>query len=221
MIVVRFPKIDRSEMMNPFLSVWTQPKKTIEYVIENKSIYYVFFLISLAGLLGGLKGFVDTGFLDDFSLTLIILISLIVGLLVGVIGSVIMAGVYLLIGKMLGGTGTFRNMLTVVGVTGILGMWTAPLSILAIFLFGKELFTEPTLYEISNMSIGFYLLINLITIGVGIYAIVVQSKGIGIVHNFSSYRGFGTVAIFMGVMFIFMIIAIFTVLAVVFTIGYS
>ena len=48
------------------------------------------------------------------------------------------------------------------------------------------------IFTVTNMSIGFYLLLNLIQIGVSIYAIVVLSKGIGLVHNFSALRGFGS-----------------------------
>jgi hypothetical protein len=62
------------------------------------------------------------------------------------------------------------------------------------------------IFAVTNMSIGFYLPLNLIQIGVSIYAIVVLSKGLGLVHNFSALRGFGAVMIMIGIMLVITIL---------------
>jgi hypothetical protein len=48
----------------------------------------------------------------------------------------------------------------------------------------------------------------LILMGVSIYGMVVLSKGIGIVHNFSAWRGFGVIMIFIGIIILIAIVVV-------------
>ena len=47
---------------------------------------------------------------------------------------------------------------------------------------------------------------------VSIYGIVVLSKAIGLVHNFSAWRGFGVIMIFLGIIIVVAIIVAVSVL---------
>lgn len=189
--------------MNPFFSIWAQPKKTVAYLIEHKTIGYGLIVMMIASLGSGIMAFADTGVLEDFSLPVILAISVGVALVLSIPGYFISAFVYTWIGKLLGGTGNWREMCLVVAGGGLIMIWTLPIGILAVILYGKTLYSNPVeLFAVTNMSLGFYLLYTLVLIGLSIFVMVIQSKGIGLVHNFSAWRGFGTMMIFAGIIFV-------------------
>lgn len=90
----------------------------------------------------------------------------------------------------------------------MLGMF--PVSVIAIVLYGSDLFTEPVgNFAITNMSPGFFLLHTLLMLGFSIYGVVILSKGLGFAHDFSALRGFGAVLIFMAFAIFIGIIIVF------------
>ncbi|QUW20415.1 YIP1 family protein [Sporosarcina sp. Marseille-Q4063] len=187
--------------MNPLLSIWSQPKNTVQYMMDNKPISYLIFLAILSSFATGILAFADQGFFVEFSLPVILLIITILSIIGTVAGLGLSSVVYTWIGKLLGGTGTIRNTSYAVAAGLIPTIWTMPLGIIAVILYGKNLFMQPVdIFTITNMSIGFYLPLNLIQLGVSIYAVVVLSKGLGLVHNFSAWRGFGAIAIMIGIL---------------------
>ena len=203
--------------MNPIISIWKQPKKTVQYMIDHKSMRYALVLVLLAAFSSGIMNLADTGFLESLSLPAILTISIVSVLLLSVPAWYINALIYTWIGKLLGGTGDWRKMCQVVAAGMIPAIWTMPVGIIAVIIYGKALFaTPPGVFEITNMSIGFYLLHTIILVGSGIFSTVILSKGIGLVHNFSAWRGFGTVMIFVGMLLVFLffigIVVVFSIL---------
>ena len=75
-------------------------------------------------------------------------------------------------------------------------IWTAPIGVIAISLYGQQLFATPTSPLGTNMSVGFFFFQTWIMLAISIFGLIVQSKAIGIVHNFSALRGFGTMMLF-------------------------
>ncbi len=192
--------------MNPFFSIWTQPSKTIQYIIEHKPITYPLLLISISSLASSLLAFADSGLFADLSLSSTVTLILILGLFSGIAGWGIATVAYTWFGKLLGGTGTMRKMSFAIGATVIPLIWTAPIGIIAVFLYGKQLFDTPDTPFGTNMDVGFFFLETWIMLAISIFGLVLLSKGIGIVHNFSSWRGFGTILLFSGFMFVISII---------------
>ena len=195
--------------MNPFLLIWTQPKKTLAYLIEHKTIGYGLMIMVISSLCSGIMAFADTGLLEGFSLPAIFAISFGAALLISIPAYFMSAFMYTWIGKLLGGTGNWREMCLVIA-GGVLPMiWTLPIGILAVIIYGKALFSEPVgVFAVTNMSLGFYLFHTVIMTGLSIFSTVIQSKGIGLVHNFSAWRGFGTIMIYAGIVFVLSFILI-------------
>ena len=189
-------------MMNPFLSVWKAPKETVAYLIEHKTIGYGLMIAMIASLGSGIMAFADTGLLEGSSLPVILMTSLGIALAISVAGYFISAFVYTGIGKLLGGTGNWRDMCLVIAGGALPMVWIMPIGIIAVLLYGEKLFSLPGIFEVTNMSTGFYFLYTLILIGLSVFAMIIQSKGIGLVHNFSAWRGFGTMMIFAGILFV-------------------
>lgn len=186
--------------MNPFIAIWKEPKNTIQYLLDHKTVSYGVLLAVLSALSTAVFGFADTGLLASFSLPIILIFSILLAIMISLAGWGISSVVYTWIGKLLGGTGTIRNMSFAVAASFIPSIWLMPLGLIAVILYGETLFNEPTRnFGLTNMSISFYILYNLLLLAASIYAVVILSKGIGIVHNFSAWRGFGTVMIFMAI----------------------
>ena len=200
--------------MNPILSIWTQPKKTVQYMIDNKGLGFGVVIMLLAALSSSIMSFSDTGFLEGFSLPEILTIAILSALIISIPAWFITAALYTWIGKLLGGTGNIRNMCLVVAAGAIPSIWLMPLGIIAVAMYGELLFAAPPGdFVFTNMSIGFYFLYNFLLFAIGIYGLVILSKGIGLAHNFSSWRGFGTVMIFIGILIIIAILFIMLIFA--------
>lgn len=196
--------------MNPLLSIWSQPTKTLQYMLEKKSVGYGFLIFLLSSISTGSIAMATTGIFGGMPLALIIIFSIIMTYGGALLGWVITAAMYTWVGKWLGGRGKFSDMVRITPASAILMIWLAPLSFLLIAVYGSRLFEVPTdNFGITNLPIGIYFLQNLITIGVGIYGTVITCKGIGLVHGFSAWRGLGVVAIITGIFIvIFFVIGI-------------
>ncbi len=155
----------------------------------------------------------DQGFFEGFSLPVILLIVTIVSIVISIASWGLSSVIYTWLAKLLGGTGSIRNTSYAVAAGFIPTIWTMPIGIIAVIIYGEKLFMQPEdVFTITNMSIGFFLIYNLIMAVVSIYGIVVLSKAIGLVHNFSAWRGFGVVMIFLGIIIVVSIIVVVSVI---------
>lgn len=186
--------------MNPLLSIWSQPTKTLQYMLEKKSVGYGFLIFLLGSISTGVISTATAGWFSGLPFFLIIFLSIASSYAGALLGWVIVSAMYTWIGKWLGGTGKYSEMIHVTPASTIPMIWLAPMNFLILAIYGSRLFEVPTEnFGITNLPLGVYFLMNLISIGVGIYGTVISCKGIGLVHNFSAWRGFGVVAILMGI----------------------
>ncbi|PIC64566.1 hypothetical protein CSV79_06315 [Sporosarcina sp. P13] len=186
--------------MNPLVSIWTQPKETIRYVLEYKTWTYSFLILFLSAISLGLTSFADTDILPDFSLVATVILAIISTFIGSIISLFIAAGLYTWVGKWLRGKGNFKDMFQMIPISSIPLIWMLPINLLLVVVFGKSLFmdtNEPTVW--MSLPTTLLLLTNLLTFGLGIFSLVILSKGIGIVHQFSSWRGFGVIVIIFGI----------------------
>lgn len=193
--------------MNHFFTVWTKPNETFRDMIDNKTIGYGILIFIISALGSSVLMFADSGFVGGFSLSLILLISVGLTIIAGIPLYFFNALVYWLLGKMLGGKGKYKQvfMATASGSLPLIGV--LPVSIIALILYGKDLYAEPLdPFAMTNMSGGFYAIYILVTIGVSIYGVVVLSKALGYAHEFSALRGFGTVLIYAAIAIILTIV---------------
>ncbi|MGN7388572.1 YIP1 family protein [Sporosarcina sp. SAFN-015] len=204
--------------MNPLLSIWSQPTKTLQYMLEKKSAGYGFLIFLLSSISGGSIAMATTGIFGGMPLAFIIILSIIMTYGFALIGWVINAGLYTWVGKWLGGKGKFSDMLKITPAPAIPTIWLAPMNFLLIAVYGSRLFEVPTdNFGITNLPLGIYFLQNLIIIGVGIFGTVIACKGIGLVHGFSAWRGLGVVAIIFGIVFVIMLMIMLIFGAIIFS----
>lgn len=193
--------------MNPLLSIWTQPTKTLEYMLTNKTVAYGFLIYLLSSISVGSVAFATTGLFGSMPLAFIVIISIVISYGSALLGWVITAALYTWVGKWLGGRGKFSDMIRVTPVYVIPVIWIAPMNFLLIAVYGTRLFEVPTEnFGLTNLPLGVYFLQNILMIGISIYGTVLTCKGVGLVHGFSAWRGLGVVAIIIGIFVAFSII---------------
>lgn len=197
--------------MNPFLTVWFKPKSTTEYIMENKTIRYsiiLFILSTYSNVLGGLQ---ESGFVVGWSPWLVTILIIIAGPILGVMGFYVGSWLYTIVGKWMNGSGTLHNMRKAIGVTAIPNLVLIPLLLIYILIYGELFFQRPAWNEFTSLPTGPSMILNLITLAIGMWNVVVVSKVIGVVHGFSSWRGLGVslvIAVSLGILaipFIFII----------------
>ena len=172
------------------------------YLIEHKTIGYGLIITMIASLGSGIMTFADTGVLEGFFTSCNPCTSLGVALILSIAGYFISAFAIQGLVSLLGGSGNWREMCLVIAGGALPMVWIMPIGIIAVLFYGEKLFSLPGIFEVTNMSTSFYFLYTLILIGLSVFAMIIQSKGIGLVHNFSAWRGFGTMMIFAGVLFV-------------------
>ncbi|WP_404406022.1 YIP1 family protein [Jeotgalibacillus malaysiensis] len=197
--------------MNPFLTVWFKPKSTTNYVIENKSVKYSIILFIISSYTSTLNGLQEAGYIEGMSLLLVTGLILISGPVFGFIGFYIGSWLFTLVGKWMNGTGTLEDMRKAIAVTAIPNVFILPVLIIYILIYGEMYFQAPAWNEFSSIPLGASLTLNVIMMTVGIWNIVITSKMIGVVHNFSSWRGFG-VSLVIGVSLAILFIPIILVI---------
>ncbi len=185
--------------LNPLLTIWTQPKETVRQLIEENKIGLSVLLVMIAGIGGVITALQDSGWFLDLSPILLIIGILITGLLSGLLNLGISTLLYTGIGKLYGGHGKLRDMAIAIGPMMIPQVFVVPVLILFALYYGERFFMVPEAFGITSISLGAYLFLTLLTATASIWSIVISSKAIGVVHGFSSWRGFGVLMTLLGI----------------------
>lgn len=205
--------------MNPIFSIWAHPTETLKYMRAKNSMGYSLLIFLLASISVGMVSMMNSGIFTGMPIVLIVLISIVISFVGAIIGWFISTALYTWVGKWLGGRGRFSDMLNVTPASSILQIWLSPMNLALLVLYGSTLFEAPASeFEVTNIPLGVFFLVNLVNLAVGIYGIVITSKGIGLVHGFSAWRGFGAVAIITGILIVIGIILVLIFGAIIFAI---
>jgi len=186
--------VHENEKLNPFLSIWFSTRKTIRYVLENKSLKYALIIAAIAGIPNGFNAFGSLSATFNFPFLVLILASLVIGPFLSLLGVGLSSLIFTFVGKWMGGVGTFGEMAKAMGVVTIPAIWLSPYFILSSVITYNGNQVDP-LSGISASMIIWMIFSALIMIVFAIWMIVIQSQSIGEVHQFSSWRGFATLMI--------------------------
>ncbi|MFC3210409.1 YIP1 family protein [Planomicrobium okeanokoites] len=198
--------------LNPLLTIWTQPKETVRQLIEENKIGLSVLLVMIAGIGGVITALQDSGWFLDLSPILLIIGILITGLLSGLLNLGISTLLYTGIGKLYGGHGKLRDMAIAIGPMMIPQVFVVPVLVIFALYYGERFFMVPEAFGITSISLGAYLFLTLLTATASIWSIVISSKAIGVVHGFSSWRGFGVLMTLLGIVILVTLIIVVTVI---------
>ncbi|WJY27597.1 MULTISPECIES: Yip1 family protein [Sporosarcina] len=203
--------------MNPLLSIWGRPTETIHYVLAHKKLTYSLLILALAAVTTAPFSAMQFLFMEDFPIAGVLFIAYFGVLVSTAAGWFIGAGLYTWVGKWLGGKGTYKEMLAIIPLGSLPIVWALPFSVLLVICF-IIIRLNDSAFAASFVVAAVFLgpLLMFVFIGLSIYGMVILSKGIGIVHRFSAWKGFGTIAIILGFFMVLYIIFMISLIMIIF-----
>ncbi|MBZ5201891.1 YIP1 family protein [Planomicrobium chinense] len=217
--MVQFKEKESYGEVNPFTAIWLKTRKAVRYVIEEKSMGFVILLMILSGISSALVGAFDSEMNQMMPVWGIILSSVIAGPIFILIIYAIMAGVYLITGKLFKGTGTYMELFKAVGAAAIPQIWLLPVYLIWILAAPATYFAEPLGTSGGGGELVITLVGSVLITVVTIWSIFINAKAIGEAHRISSWKGFFTIMI-PSIVIGIIIVAIVVLIAILF-IGFS
>ena len=184
-----------NEKVNPFFSVWFSTRKTVRYVLDNKTLGYSLALAAISGIASSVNGGNELSKNFDVALWVVILGIVLLGPLLGLLTWVISTSIFTVFGKWLGGSGTFKDMGKAVGVVMIPGIWMTPFWVLSFIFTANNMFLVNGTTDFTGGALLWLFVSSFVMFVFSIWMVVIQSQAIGEVHQFSSWKGFATLII--------------------------
>ena len=179
----------KSIQRNPWLSIWTEPRKTIRSIVQVNPKFGFLLLSAVYGLP------IAFNFVQSFALSTVIPLwaiiigSLVVCTFIGVIGISICACLLQIVGKWLGGQGNFQTVRASVAWSNVPNFVTIVMWIVLLGVFGGQVFNK----DFSQMSFigyeaGVVFLVMLIETIVSIWGFIILINALAEVQGFSIWK---------------------------------
>lgn len=191
-------------MLNPFLTVWMHPKQTARDMIDNKPLGFIFLLIAIGSFAAFGGGYVNSELDESLSVSILVLLSLFLGPLVGILIMFIYSGILLLFGRMLQGTGSFWDVFKAGSLTYI------PSIVTGLLYYIWMIFSPDSYFSVYETS-AFSVIVPLLSFVFSVWGVVINIAVLAEAHRFSNWRAFFTLLI----PFIIVMIVIFAIIAII------
>lgn len=174
------------QKFNLWISIWTEPRKTMRYIIDNQPRKYVLLIAIIYGILTYLENAASNNLGDRIPMWGIFLRAVVIGGLGGIVFLYILAGIIKWTGKLLKGKGTMEHIRASMAWSGLPYILVSVLWIPALILFGTDLFKSSrtdieilSAYGIISTTFHFIALI---------WGGFLQFNCLGEVQGFSSWK---------------------------------
>lgn len=201
--------------MNPWKTIWLQPRMTVRYFLEEGNPKHPLYIVLLMGFLSFLTTALMNAGEEPMSYFGTIIGALIGGTISSFISWWISAGlIYFVAAKILGGVGTYKQTRFAYAygllplVMGQLVLWFPTAIIL-----GNKAFADPVF--LSSFQTGWVVFFTFVYIILSIWSFVTMLNAVSEAHQFSRWRGFFSVilpGILVFMFFVSLIMLIMTIL---------
>lgn len=184
-----------SEMqVNPWISMWTHPRRTVQELVSYKPTYGFYILSVIVGWPAAIQIAQIYNLSEFLSFPVILLITVLASPLLGAIGIVIFSGLLYWTGKSLGGVASFAEVKCATAWSNITGLFSVFIYILLIAYFQGGWFCPSWV----NMPVDRYMAYILFTLFVlqvvfFIWTIYLFIQSIAQVQRFSVWKALGSV----------------------------
>jgi hypothetical protein len=190
--VEQLARADPAAPLNPWLTIWIWPRKTMRQIVDADADYLVTLLAMLAGFDQALGEATSENMGDTRSLPVIFLLCAILGPIGGLISLYIMGGLLRWTGSWLGGEASSQEVRAAIAWSSVPSIWAMLLWIPYLAIFREEMFTSAMPRIESSLLLLLLLLgFGLVEIVIGLWAFVILLKCLGEVHRFSAWRALG------------------------------
>lgn len=178
-----------NQHVNPWVSMWTQPRTTIQQIVDTDYARFSPLLAAICGISYALDRAVLRSLGDTTSLPLIIVFAVVGGVFSGLIGLYLLSALVRWTGKWIGGNASSEHIRTAMAWSGVPIIWTLPLWLPQLAIFGRELFTTDTPRIDASATLLFGLLgFSVIEFTIGVWVTVLNLKSLGQVQGFSAWK---------------------------------
>lgn len=175
--------------LNPWLSIWTRPRATIQQIVDTDPERLVPLLAGVAGISNALDRASMKNLGDKFELPSILLMAVGWGVIGGIIGLLLFAALLRWTGAWIGGKASQEQLRAAIAWSNVPVIVGLPLWVAELVLFGRELFTSETPRIDADLTLTFTLLgMGLAQLVLGVWALVVYLKCVGQVQGFSAWK---------------------------------
>jgi hypothetical protein len=182
--------------LNPWVSIWRQPRATIQQIVDTDPEKHVVALAALTGVVQTMFDAVNRDAGDQMNLVAILALALIVGPIVGVVSLYLWAWLIRFTGRWIGGHGSTRNLRAAIAWAGVPMIAAGTLFMPELPLTGPELFTRgtPRLDQNTWPAVPF-LVLSLVQMAAACWTLVAMCNTIGQVQGFSAWKALGNSAL--------------------------
>ncbi|MBI9049738.1 MAG: YIP1 family protein [Anaerolineaceae bacterium] len=178
---------------SPYLSIWIHPRETIRHILETNPDNHVLLFAMILGVLKAFDVASDNYIGDTLPFLGTIMLCIVSGMIIGPIRLYIYALLYHWVGTLFGGIGNQKEIRTAYVWSSMPTMFTLPIWILLLFIYGEELFMEysPNLEShplLFLLSLPLFVIIVILSIWSFILLILNLSE----VQQFSIWRALAT-----------------------------
>ena len=178
--------------LNPWLSIWRHPRATTRQILAGDPGRNVWLLAALAGIAHGFSSAGTDNAGDEMGLMVIVMTSVIGGAISGVLGLWLGSHVVRWTGSWIRGRATLTEVRGALAWSGVPTIWTLPVWLLAIALFGQPLFTKAGVDLSTSGGLAIVALVIFVGLSVvAIWHIVVSLKCLAEAQGFSAWRALG------------------------------
>lgn len=186
------PDMGLHEKMNPWISMWTKPRKTMRYIINDNPRKYIIPLAMIYGILTALDKACLRSMGNTFSLWSILLIAIVGGSIGGICYVYLNALLLQWTGKWIGAKGSTEHIRAALTWGSIPYILISILWIPELILYGEEMFTTATPMMDSNLSLCMLLMVLGVIEFIGsVWSTIVGLKCLGEVQGFSAWKALG------------------------------
>lgn len=198
---------NEGDRLNPWLTIWYKPRATFRSFINHGSANskLIIFLVMLSGVLYAFDRAVGKSMGESMSTLMVLVLVIVLGAVGGIISWLIWSAIVYYVGKLFKGTGTLREMYTVIGLSYI------PVAVSTIFCFFDVVILKDALFVdvyLSPFQIIWLLFSTFFTFMFTAWSWFLMVKGIAEVHRFSSWKGLLTFIIPGAVLFLMIIVIV-------------
>lgn len=174
---------------SPFLTIWVRPRATMRAIVDTNPSFRVLPIAMAGGVLEAIQfeSFLGAG--EQFSVSAILVIAVVLGPLIGVALLYLGAWLVELSCRLFKGQADSREVRSALAWSSVPILATIPLWILRIALLGRELFTiaKPSLF--ANPMLAYVVIATFVPeLVLSVWWMVVTVKALGEVQRFSAWR---------------------------------
>jgi hypothetical protein len=185
-----------TKSVNPFFSIWTQPRATIQYIVERNYEYHVLVLTVLYGIVSALEKAVTKNLGERSDLPLIVMVCLFVGPISALISLFLGSILIRWVGSWIGGKASLAHIRAAIAWSGLPVVCTIVVFVIELILFGKELFMEeiPSISDSIPLLVTFVIL-SLVQVVAALWSFVLLIVTLAQVQSFTALKAFANLAI--------------------------